>query len=132
MGSVKVCVLRVDNEGNQYKGYITDLLDNLYAGLDIDKDYMEYVAVTEELYVVCNREGTVRGYQLNRALYDADYNLITVFGGNMMVMKIVSKGVLDIDSEDMILLEKRLRGVTAISHGFVFTKDYEELLKWEQ
>ena len=131
MDIVKVCVLRVDNEGKQYKGYITDLSDELYAELGIDKNYMESVAVTEVLSVVCNKEGAVRGYQLNRALYDAEYNLITVFGGNMIVMKMVSGGVVNINSEDMILIEERLRGVVAISYGFVFTKDGSELPDWE-
>ena len=131
MDIVKVCVLHVDNEGKQYKGYITDLSDELYAELGIDKNYMESVAVTEVLSVVCNREGAVRGYQLNRVLYDIDYNLMTVFGGNVIVIKNISNGVVDIGSEDMILIERRLRGVVFISHGFVFTKAYEELLKWE-
>lgn len=127
----KVCVLRVDDEGNQYRGYIADMSDDLFRELGIDKEYTESTVITDEIRVINNKESVVRGYRLNRAVYDVDGNLRTVLGGNIIVLKIISDRISDISLEDMAVIEDRLRVIAAISHGFVFTKNFDELLKWK-
>ena len=132
MDGIKVCVLRADEKGNHYQGYMAELTDNLYVELGIEKRDIEYVPVTEEFFVISNKESVIRGYPLNRALYDDDYNLKNLLGGNMIVIKVISKKMVDIGIADIKMLESRLRAVAAVSHGFVFTKNYEELQKWKK
>ena len=56
--------------------------DTLCEELEINPEWMEQIAITDELVLICNREGAVMGLPLNRALYDSEGNLITVTGGN--------------------------------------------------
>lgn len=126
-----VYVLQVDGFGNQYVGYRMEMSEKIYDELVIDKDWMEQIAITDELVLICNKESAVMGLPLNRALYDADGNLITVVGGNVFVQKRCPDGICNISSDDIEVIENRLRAVLTISHGFVFTRNRDELLTWE-
>lgn len=126
-----VYVLSVDVFGNQYAGYRMEMSEKIYDELVIDKDWMEQIAITDELVIVCNRESAVMGFPLNRALYDADGNLVTVIGGNVFVQKRDTGGICDISSDDIEVIENRLRAILTISHGFVFTRNRDELAAWK-
>lgn len=126
-----VYVLRVDDSGNQYVGYRVEMSGKIYDELVIDKDWIEKIAITDELFMICNRESAVMGLPLNRALYDADGNLVTIIGGNIFIQKRSPDGLCNISSDDISFIEDRLRAILAVSHGFVFTKNREELLIWE-
>ncbi len=128
--SHQVYVLRVDGDGNQYNGYITGLDENLYDKLQIDRTWMEQIAITDELSIIANRESAVMGLPLNRAVYDVFGNLVTVVGGNMFIEKCYSGVLSDVSFEDIEVVEDRLRVILAISHGFVFTRSREELPEW--
>ena len=126
-----VYVLQVDGFGNQYAGYRMEMSEKIYDELVIDKDWMEQIAITDELVIICNKESAVMGLPLNRALYDADGNLITVVGGNVFIQKRDTGGICDISSDDIEVIKDRLRAVLTISHGFVFTREKSELLEWK-
>ena len=126
----QVYVLRVDEEGNQYNGYITGLVENLYDELKIDRTWMDEIAITDELSIISNKESAVMGLPLNRAVYDAFGNLVTVVGGNVFIQKCCSGIPVDISLDDIEVLEDRLRAIITISHGFVFTKPGDELPEW--
>lgn len=126
-----VYVLRVNSSGNQYAGYRMKMSEEIYGELLIDREWAEEIAITEELVIICNRDSAVMGFPLNRALYDADGNLITVVGGNVFVQKRCPDGICDISPEDIEAIEDKVRAILTISHGFVFTREREELLEWE-
>lgn len=126
-----VYILRVDEDGLQFKGYLERFSEHLFSELSIDKEWMEETNITDELSVIANREGAVMGLPLNRALYDEGGNLLTVFGGNVFVCKKATEGVSNITPDDVRLIESRLWAVHGISHGFVFRKAQSELRKWE-
>lgn len=128
----RVYVLRVDGDGNQYSGYIAGLTESLYDELEIDQEWMEQIAITDELFIISNRESAVMGLPLNCAVYDVSGNLVTVVGGNIFIQKSCSGVLADVSSDDIELLEDRLRPILAISHGFVFTKPWEELPEWDK
>ena len=108
-----------------------EMSEKIYDELVINKDWMEQIAITDELVIICNRESAVMGLPLNRALYDADGNLVTVVGGNAFVQKRDTSGICDISPDDIEVIEDRVRAVLTISHGFVFTRNRDELLAWE-
>jgi hypothetical protein len=128
----KVYVLRVNGSGEQYAGYMTDFSEHLYQELEIDREWAEQVALTDEFMAVFNKEGAVLGLPLNRALYDADRNLVTVAGGNMFIRKQISGVCCDVLLSDIALIESRIRAVHTISHGFVFTRERSELKDWKK
>lgn len=128
----RVYVLRVDGDGNQYSGYIAGLTESLYDELEIDQEWMEQIAITDELFIISNRESAVMGLPLNCVVYDVSGNLVTVVGGNIFIQKSCSGVLADVSSDDIELLEDRLRPILAISHGFVFTKPWEELPEWDK
>jgi hypothetical protein len=130
MSGQKVYVLRVDGFGRQYAGYITEWTEELYTDLLIDREWMEQIEVTEEFSIVCNKEGAVMGLPLNRALFDEKGCLITVIGGNLFIIKRHAGTASDITSDDVALLESRLKAILMISHGLVFTKEESELSEW--
>lgn len=127
MGYHKVYVQRVDHMAGQYAGYITEMTDTLCKELEINPEWMEQIAITDELVLMCNREGAVMGLPLNRALYDSEGKMITVTGGNLFIIRKNSGRVGDVTLEDADLIESRLRAVLRISHGRVFTKAFSEL-----
>ena len=131
MKSSKVCVLRVDDKGKQFKGYMADITKETLSELDVDKNNLEFIGISDALYVISNKDSAVMGYKLNRAVYDEGYNLKTILGGNIIVAKYISGKLTDINMEDMAVIEDKLRAIVAISHGFVFTKNYSELPEWE-
>lgn len=101
--------------------------DTLCEELEINPEWMEQIAITDELVLICNREGAVMGLPLNRALYDSEGNLITVTGGNLFIIRKNSGRVGNITLEDADLIESRFRAVLRILHGRVFTKAFSEL-----
>lgn len=126
-----VYVLRVDASGNQYDGYRMEMSEKIYDELLIDEEWSEEIAITDELSIISNKEGAVMGLPLNRALYDADGNLITIIGGNIFIQKRSQDGFCNISPDDIGFIEDRLRAILAVSHGFVFTRNRDELLEWE-
>ena len=127
-----VYILRVGEDGLQFKGYLEKFSEHLFSELSIDKEWMEEINITDELSVIANREGAVMGLPLNRALYDESGNLLTVFGGNIFVCKKDKNGIEDgITPDDVRLIESRLWAVHGISHGFVFRKDQDGLCEWQ-
>lgn len=128
--SHQVYVLRVDGDGNQYSGYMAGVAESLYDELQIDRTWLEQIAITDELSIISNKESAVMGLPLNRAVYDVSGNLVTVVGGNIFIRKCCSGVLADISSEDIEVVEDRLRAILAISHGFVFTKQRDELPEW--
>lgn len=131
MNHQKVYVMRVDSLGVQYAGYIAEMSGRMYEDLEIDPEWMEQIAFTDELTMICNREGAVMGLPLNRALYDASGNLVTVVGGNLLVTKNDAGTVCDVCADDVALIESRLRAIFRISHGLVFKKTLDELPEWK-
>lgn len=126
-----VYVLRVDDFGNQYAGYRMEMSKKIYSELLIDEEWSEEIAITDKLSIISNKEGAVMGLPLNRALYDADGNLITIIGGNIFIQKRSQDGLCNISPDDIGFIEDRLRAILAVSHGFVFTRNKEELLTWK-
>ena len=126
----QIYVLRVDQHGNHYTGYVAEYEEGLENKLEIDPDWKERIAITDELRIVCNQEGAVMGLPLNRALYDAEGKLVMVIGGNLYIQKTGAKNA-EITSEDVEIVESRLKAIHTISHGFVFLKEKEELLEWK-
>ena len=131
MKSSKVYVLRVDDKGKQFRGYIANMTNEIYTELNIDEKNVEFTCISDGLHAISNKDSAVMGYSLNRAVYDEGYNLKAVLGGNIIVAKYDSGKLTDINMEDMAVIEDKLRAIVAISHGFVFTKNYSELPEWE-
>ena len=84
---VLVYLLRVDKERRQYRGYLENVRDLAAAKQRLVADDTEEISLTDEIKIICGEDAVVLGKPLNRAWYDDNGKLVTVFAGTLMFVR---------------------------------------------
>lgn len=63
---IKAYIIRVDEEGRQYKGYFTEIDNTLEAKQEIVGGLIQVVRLTPDIDIIINDEGKLRSMPLNR------------------------------------------------------------------
>lgn len=124
-------LLRVDEEGRQYQGYMSEVENSLKAEQEYVGGGIETFTLNGEFVLICARDAVIFGKTLNRALYDERGNLITAFAGNLLVVRYKGDEFDSILEEDVELIECMLKPIDHIAYGIVFLKSAEELPEWK-
>lgn len=118
-------------DGNVYGGYIAEISNTLKAEQDYVGGGIETFTLNDELVLIGARDAVILGKTLNRALYDESGKLITVFAGNLMVVRYKGDEFTSVLDEDVELIEHLLKLIDHIACGTVFLKASEELSEWK-
>lgn len=95
-------------------------------------DETEVYFLNDEIAVIAAEDAVVMGRPLNRALYDENGRFKTVLAGNLMAVRCGRNSFASIRSEDILVLEKRLKPVERIFDGKIFLRATEKLKIWEE
>lgn len=117
----KVFFLRTNREQYfPYQGYLGELentlaAEQLYVNYGEPGGKIETVDLSENLVLICNREGRQLGYPPNRVLIDEDGVIHDIFFGNALVVKYEGNEFVSITPEDIALIERCLPPVKVLS-----------------
>lgn len=130
LSSMRAYFLRASNHV-VYKGYLSELPNSLKAEQQYVGGGIETFMLNDDLVLVGARDAVIFGKTLNRALYDKKGKFITVFAGNLLVVRYKGDTFDSIQEEDVKLIERMLKPIDHIACGTVFLKAAEELLEWK-
>lgn len=130
LSSMRVYFLRASNHV-VYKGYLSELPNSLKAEQQYVGGGIETFMLNDDLVLVGARDAVIFGKTLNRALYDKKGKFITVFAGNLLVVRYKGDTFDSIQEEDVKLIERMLKPIDHIACGTVFLKAAEELPEWK-
>ena len=131
LSSMRAYFLRASNHV-VYKGYLSELPNSLKAEQQYVGGGIETFMLNDDLVLVGARDAVIFGKTLNRALYDKKGKFITVFAGNLLVVRYKGDTFDSIQEEDVKLIERMLKPIDHIACGTVFLKAAEELPEWER
>ena len=130
LSSMRAYFLRASNHV-VYKGYLSELPNSLKAEQQYVGGGIETFMLNDDLVLVGARDAVIFGKTLNRALYDKKGKFITVFAGNILVVRYKDDTFDSILEEDVELIERLLKPIDHIACGTVFLKAAEELPEWK-
>lgn len=126
-----VYVMRVDENGKQYQGYLWEV-DNLQKYHKMHNDgFVEMVELSKNIVIMCEPEAVVRGLPLNRAVYDENGKFITILAGDIMAVRYENNKFMDIRKQDIFYIDKCLKQIVRIYNGKIITNSVFELPKWD-
>lgn len=128
--SMRAYFLRA-SDGVVNKGYLSEIPNSLKAEQDYVGGGIETFALNDELVLIGARDAVIFGKTLNRAFYDESGNFITVFAGNLLVVRYRGGEFCSVLEEDVKLIERLLKPIDHIACGTVFLKAAEELPEWK-
>ena len=105
---IKAYIIRVDEEGRQYKGYFTEIDNTLEAKQEIVGGLIQVVRLTPDIDIIINDEGKLRGMPLNRIWLSEDGEPLDFLGGNIIAVRHCDDVFTDILSEDCEIIERLL------------------------
>ena len=119
-------------DGKVYRGYIAEIPNILKAEQDYVGDEIETFKLNDNLILIGARDAVIFGKTLNRAFYDESGKFITVFAGNLMVVRYKGDEFESILNEDVEQVERLLKPIDHVACGTVFLKAVWELPEWKQ
>lgn len=119
------------SDGVVYRGYLSEIPNSLKAEQDCVDDGIETFTLNDDLVLIGARDAVIFGKTLNRAFYDGSGKFITVFAGNLIVVRYKGDELGSILDEDIELVERLLKPIDHIACGTVFLKATEELPEWK-
>lgn len=128
---VLVYLLRIDKERRQYRGYLENVRDLAAAKQRLVADDTEEISLTEEIKIICGEDAVVLGKPLNRAWYDDNGKMVTVFAGTLMFVRREGRQLVNMRKKDVELIERSMKPIERIACGRVFTKPEDSLPEWE-
>ena len=105
---IKAYIIRVDEEGRQYKGYFTEIDNTLEAKQKIVGGLIQVVRLTPDIDIIINDEGKLRGMPLNRIWLSEDGKPLDILVGNIIVVRHCDEEFTDILPEDCEIIERLL------------------------
>ena len=107
--------LRCDH-GKQYKGYVAQIEDSLEAYQAYVYGTIQTVHITPEIIVICNDEGKLLEFPLNRAWMDMDRSqVIDFFAGDILLLRSNGEEFASIEPEDIPIIEQCLIPLKSVS-----------------
>lgn len=112
---IQAYLLRVNKlSGVVYKGYLAEVDNTLeaeqrYVNYDEPHGLITVVSINDDIDVICNDEGKLRNFPINRFLISADGNVLDMLVGNIMCVRHNSAGEFtSIREEDISVIESHL------------------------
>lgn len=105
---IKAYIIRVDEEGRQYKGYFAEIDNTLEAKQEIVGGLIQVVRLTPDVDIIINDEGKLRGMPLNRIWLSEDGEPLDFLVGNIIAVRHCGDVFTDILSEDCEIIERLL------------------------
>lgn len=115
-----------------YRGYLSEIRGSPKVKREWTSGETEAVTLNEEFVLIGGREAVVLGKTLNRAFYDEAGKFITVFAGNLLVLRYKGDIFESVQEEDVEKIERMLKPIDHIASGKVFLKAAETLPEWKK
>lgn len=115
-----------------YRGYLSEIRGSPKVKWEWTSGEIEVVTLNKEFVLIGGREAVVLGKTLNRAFYDEAGKLITVFAGDLLVLRYKGDTCESVLKEDIERIERMLKPVDHIACGKVFLKAAETLPEWKK
>ena len=127
-------LLRVNEEGQQYQGYMAEVDNSLEAEQKLVGGYIQVIRLTDEIDCIINDDGKLQGYPLNR-LWKAGNEIYDFIVGNIQCVRHDDEGnFISIQPEDIPIIEEALVpivGMGEVDGNIVFTTQPSLFLpKW--
>ena len=104
------------NHGKTYKGYVSQIEDTLEAYQAYVCGTIQVVHITPALIAICNDEGKLLEFPLNRAWMDVDNSqVIDFFVGDILLIRSNGEEFASIEPEDIPIIEQRLIPLKSVS-----------------
>lgn len=139
MGKTNLAFLLRTNREQRfpYQGYLGELentleAEQLYVNYGEPGGKIETVDLSEDLILICNREGREQGYPPNRALVDEDGIVHDIFFGDILVVRCEGDEFVSITPEDLDFVERCLRPVKIFFNSSLAQLPLEVLPKYEE
>lgn len=112
---IQAYLLRVDKQsGVVYKGYLSEVENSLeaeqrYVNYDEPHGLITVVSINDDIDVICNDEGKLRNFPINRFLVSDAGVVLDMLVGNIMCVRHNSEGEFtSIREEDIPVIESHL------------------------
>lgn len=115
-----------------YRGYLSEIRGSPKLKQGWKSGEAEVVILNEEFVLIRDRDAVVLGKTLNRAFYDEAGKLITVFAGDLLVLRHTGDTFKSVLKEDIGRIERMLKPVDHIACGKVYLKAAETLPEWKK
>ncbi len=105
--------------GTKEKG-LFEIENTLEALQEFVDGYIEVFYIGNDLLVVCNEEGKLRGFDITAALVNENEEIIELIAGNCLVVRDNGEGDFEsLKDGDEEYIKRRLKSVIASGTGFV-------------
>ena len=133
--SITAYLLRVDEEGKQYQGYLSEVENSLSAEQKYVGGYIQVIRLTEEIDAIIADDGKLMSLPVNR-LWRSDEAIYDFIVGNIACVRHDEEGnFISIHPEDIPAIENALvpiKDIILVDGNTVFiTYPADCLLKWE-
>lgn len=112
---IQAYLLRVNKlSGVVYRGYLAEVDNTLeaeqrYVNYDEPHGFIAVVSITDKIDVICNDEGKLRNFPINRFLVSDDGVVLDMLVGNIMCVRHNSEGEFtSIKEDDIPIIESHL------------------------
>ena len=123
-------VLRCDHDG-PYRGYIWRVENTLKALQSYVDGPIQALALTPEIVIVCNDEGKLHQFPLNRALVDSQSQVLDYFVGTILCVRHSGDEFVGIEPEDITVIERLLIPLKSVSkEGTFVTVSADHCPEW--
>lgn len=128
-------LLRVDEQGQQYQGYMAEVENSLEAEQKLVGGYIQVIRLTDEIDCIINDDGKLQGYPSNR-LWKSGNEIYDFIVGNIQCVRHDDEGnFISIQPEDIPIIEEALVpivGMGEVDGNIVFTTQPSKFLpKWD-
>ncbi len=128
-------ISRVDEQGQLYQGYLSEVENSLKAEQKLLGGYIEVIRLTDEVCCIVNEEAKLLGLPANR-LWKSDDEIYDFIAGNIECVRCNSEGEFtSILPEDIPMIESALvpiKNIVMVDGNAVFvTYPSDCLPKWE-
>ena len=127
-------LMRVDEQGQQYQGYLTEVENSLDAEQKFVGGYIQVIRLTDEIDCIINDDGKLQGLPPNQ-LWKAGNEIYDFIVGNIQCVRHDDEGnFISIQPEDIAVIEDVLVpivGMGEVDGNIVFTTQPSQFLpKW--
>lgn len=115
-----------------YRGYLSEIRGLPRLQQECSSGEVENTALNEEFMLLGGRDAVALGKPLNRSFYDEDGKFVTVFAGDLLVLRYRGDTFASVREEDVEKIESMLKPIDHIAGGTIFLKESETLPEWKE
>lgn len=134
-------ILRVSDDGIQYKGYFQEIENTLEAKQKLVGGIIQVIAITPEIDAIINDEGKLSCLPINRLWLDDNDNPLDIIVGNIICVRHKGDEFVSIKLEDKEIIEKLLIPIKGmydvprkdnIKQKVIFMRPEDEMLDYSE